>query len=229
MLTGFRWLALEVLHLDRARTFYEDYLEVDTRAAEHEAGFTVGDTDVILREPSTVPRGGLHVHYAFATPPDRYAEWYDRLDADLDLTEHDFGGSKSCYFFDPGGHCVEIGQVGDEAADAALTSVFEVVLEVESLDRAESFYRNLGFDVVDRGRDRRRVRLSGPVDLELWEPHRGIADARGGVHADLGFTTPDPDEAVAAVADDVLAIEEVDTGYRVRDPDGHYLTFREMA
>ena len=76
----------------------------------------------------------------------------------------------------------------DDGGTAAVTGLVEVVLEVESLDRAMAFYRALGMEVVDRGANRKRVRLSaGPFDFELWEPHLGLADARGGVHVDLGF------------------------------------------
>ncbi|MFC7045587.1 VOC family protein [Halobacteriaceae archaeon GCM10025711] len=228
MLTGFGWLALEVLYLDRARAFYETHLDlaaVDESA--HQVVFDVGGDLLVLREPGAVPRGGLHTHFALATPPDRYAAWYDALDDEFDLVEYDFGGSKSLYFFDPDGHCVEIGQRG--RGDDPLDGVFEVVLEVESLDRAEAFYRALGFDPYDRGSDRRRVRLDGPVELELWEPQRGLADARGGVHVDMGLLADDPASLVEPVAEEVRSVEEVAGGVRVQDPDGHYLTFAGAA
>ncbi|WP_232702155.1 VOC family protein [Halobacterium wangiae] len=224
MLTALDELALEVLFVDRAATFYETHLGLDGTQGDHEARYEIGDTTLVLREPSTVPRGGVHVHYAFSTPPDRYDEWYDRLEDDFDLAEFDFGAARSLYFDDPDGHCVEIGTGGADG-DAALTGVFEVVLEVEDLDRSEALYRDLGFGVVDRGDQRRRVRLTGPVDLELWEPQRGIADARGAVHADLAFTTGDPGGAAAAVADRVCDVADVEPGVRVQDPDGHYVTF----
>jgi len=224
MLTALDELALEVLFVDRAASFYEAHLRLDGTRGDHEAHYEVGDTTLVLREPSTVPRGGVHLHYAFSTPPDRYDEWYDRLDDDFDLAEFDFGTARSLYFDDPDGHCVEIG-TGGKGGETALTGVFEVVLEVEDLDRSEALYRNLGFEVVDRGDERRRVRLTGPVDLELWEPQRGIADARGGVHADLTFLAINPQSAASAVADRACRVEDVEPGVRVRDPDGHYLTF----
>jgi catechol-2,3-dioxygenase len=263
MLTGLRWLALEAKYLDRAREFYETHLDLSVvREGDGEVVFDAGGTDLVLREPGGFPRGGVHTHYAFATPPDQYAGWRDRLSSSFDLTEFDFGGSKSLYFYDPDGNCVEIGGCGEREArsasdkalgeesetppesrnasgeerpasgddprvdgEAAITDVFEIVLEVEDLPRAESFYRALGFEVVDRGGERRRVRLGGPVDLELWEPQLGIADARGGLHVDVGFATDHPAAAVEAVRDDACAVEEVDVGLRVRDPDGHYVTF----
>ena len=225
MLSGLRWLALEAKYLDRAREFYETHLDLSVVGeSDGEVVFDAGGTDLVLREPGAVPRGGVHTHYAFATPPDRYAAWRERLSQSFDLTEFDFGGSKSLYFYDPDGNCVEIGGCGE--GEAAITDVFEVVLEVEDLQRAESFYRSLGFDVVDRGGERRRVRLGGPVDLELWEPQLGLADARGGLHVDVGFAADDPAAAVEPVRDDACTVEELDDGLRVRDPDGHYLTVR---
>ena len=225
MLSGLRWLALEAKYLDRAREFYETHLDLSVaREGDGEVVFDAGGTDLVFREPGAVPRGGVHTHYAFATPPDRYAEWRDRLAASFDLTEFDFGGSKSLYFYDPDGNCVEIGGCGE--GEAAITDVFEIVLEVEDLARAESFYRALGFEVTDRGGDRRRVRLGGPVALELWEPQLGIADARGGLHVDVGFAADDPTAAVEAVRDDACSVEELGDGVRVRDSDGHYVTFQ---
>ena len=232
MLSALDALALEVLYLDRATAFYEGHLGLDAARDDHEAVYEVGDTSLVLREPSTVPRGGVHVHYAFSTTESAYDDWYDRLGDDFDLAEHDFGGARSLYLDDPDGHCVEIGTGGADADrtagendDEPLTGVFEVVLEVEALDPAVAFYEDLGFGVVDRGENRERVRLAGPVDLELWEPHRGIADARGAVHADLAFRSPDPAAAADAVADRACDVTSVEDGVRVRDPDGHYLTF----
>ena len=225
MLSGLRWLALEAKYLDRAREFYTATLDLPVRREnDEEVALAAGETALVLRRPRSVPRGGVHTHYALATPPSKYDAWYDRLDDDFDLVEFDFGGSRSLYFYDPDGNCVEIGGCGDGEAD--ITSVFEIALEVEDLPRAESFYRALGFEVVDRGDDRPRVRLNGPVALELWEPQLGIADARGGLHADLGFEADDPDAAADAVAELACSVEEIEGGVRVRDPDGHYLTFR---
>jgi len=224
MLSGLRWLALEVWFLDRAREFYAEHLDLPVRRADdHEVVLDTGGAALVLRAPGPVPRGGVHVHYALATTRAHYGEYFAALSATLDVSEVDFGGARSLYFYDPDDHCVELGEraAGDDPVDG----FFEVVLEVEDLARAESFYRDLGFSVVDRGETRRRVRLTGPVDLELWEPQRGLADARGGVHVDLGFTSPDPEAAVRAVADRVCSVETLDDGRRVRDPNGHYLTF----
>jgi catechol 2,3-dioxygenase-like lactoylglutathione lyase family enzyme len=226
MLSALTHLALEVKYLDRARSFYAEHFGLEpARVSDREVTFQVGETAIVLRRPSGVPRGGLHVHYAFATGADAYETWEARLSA-LPSTAFDFGGSRSLYVDDPDDHCVEVGTVADRDAGDDLVGVFEVVLEVEELTRAVERYRGLGFEVVDRGDDRRRVRLRGPVDLELWEPQLGIADARGGVHVDLGFVADDPTAAARTVAPDA-EIESTDGGVRVREADGHVLTFVE--
>ncbi|MFT4946436.1 MAG: catechol-2,3-dioxygenase, partial [Natronomonas sp.] len=65
MLDGLRWLALEVKYLDRAQSFYEVFLDLDVRStSDHEVALAAGETDLVLRRPQGVPRGGLHTHYA---------------------------------------------------------------------------------------------------------------------------------------------------------------------
>lgn len=225
MLSGLNRLALEVKYLDRARAFYETRLDLpvaDSSATHCE--FAVGDSTLVLRAPDDGSRGGLHTHYAFSTPADEYDDWHDRLGTAFDLTEHRFGSSRSLYLDDPDDHCVEIGQ--SESSGSGLTGIFEIVLEVESLERAEAFYVALGMDVTDRGDERARVRLdAGPVDVELWEPQLGIADARGGVHVDVGFDVADPEAVAKRVTERACSVDRFDGGVRVRDPDGHYLTF----
>jgi catechol-2,3-dioxygenase len=225
MLTALRWLALEVKDLDAAREFYRTHLALPVaRVGDSEVAFAAGDTDLVLRRPRSVPRGGLHVHYALSTPADRYEAWWEHLEPHFDLIEHRFGDARSLYFYDCEGNCVEIGQSDGTGAD--VTGVFEVVLEVAKLDRAEAFYTALGLNVVDRGSDRRRIRLTaGAFDVELWEPQLGLADARGGVHVDLGVETGAPTQAAAAVRELAADVTPTDDGIRVRDPDGHHLTF----
>jgi catechol 2,3-dioxygenase-like lactoylglutathione lyase family enzyme len=221
MLLGLRWLALEVKYLDRAREFYETSLDLSVReASDEEVVFEAGNHALILRRPHDPPRGGIHTHYAFSTPKARYDDWYDRLSADFDIVEHDFGGSRSLYFYDLDGNCVEIG--GTEEDGGAIAGIFEIVLEVENVARAERFYADLGFEMLDRGVNRRRIRMGGPFDLELWEPHLGIADARGGVHVDIGLCARDPMAIRREV--EYSRVETVGSGVRIRDPDGHYLT-----
>jgi len=225
MLSGLRWLALEVKSLDRARKFYAETLDLSVkRDRDREVVLRAGETDLILRRPREVPRGGVHTHYAFSIPEDEYDRWWDRLSGEYDLEEHRFGSAKSLYLYDPDGNCVELGQRGIEGE--GIRGIFEVVLEVAELDRAETFYTSLGFDTVDRGDDRQRVRLSGPVDLELWEPQLGIADGRGAVHVDLGFDTDDsPGVAVDAVLDRASKVSMIGENVRITDPDDHVLTF----
>lgn len=230
MLTSLGWLALEVKDLERSASFYADHLDLQPdRRDDGELVYRIGGDALVLREPGPVPRGGVHTHYAFSTTRDGYAEWRERLSADFDLVEFDFGASKSLYFYDPDGHCVEIGGTdagGTDADGPDLTGLFEIVLEVEDLPRAEAFYTDLGMTVSDRGSERRRVRLdAGPLDVELWEPQLGIADAQGGLHVDVGFETDDPRTAADRVADRACSVEPVAHGVRVCDPDGHYLTF----
>lgn len=238
MVTGPAWLALEVKDVDRVRPFYESTLGlpvVREDPAGGEVAFGAGPTEVVLREPGPVPRGGLHVHYAFSIPPASYDDWRAHL-ANFDLSEHDFGAMSSLYLYDPAGNCVELGQDGG-VADAGtgesgpdgvggpVAGVFEVVLEVEELDRAEHFYERLGFEVVDRGDERRRVRMTaGDLDVELWEPQLGLADGRGGVHVDLGLETPEPAELAGRLSGQACAVTDPGHGRRVRDRDGHWIT-----
>lgn len=228
-----RWLALEVKYLDPVVEFYREHLDVSaTRETDREVALDVGDAELILRRPQGVPRGGLHTHYALSCPADAYDAWFDRLSADFDLQEVEFGDMTSLYVYDLEGNCVEIASAADErdrdeggAGEPSLAGFFEVVFEVEDLPEAESFYTDLGFEVVGRGDERRRTRLTnGPFDVELWEPHLGLADARGGVHVDVGFEVDDPVVAADSVAARLTKREAVEDGVRVRDPDGHYLT-----
>lgn len=225
MLSGPRWLALEVKYLDRATSFYEAFLDLDVRReGPDEAALAVGDAELRLRAPSTVPRGGLHTHYALEIPHDSYDDWWERLEPRFDLEEATFGDARSLYFYDIEGNCVELGQ-RDVVGDGGIAGLFEIVLEVEALEPATDFYERLGFEVVDRGDERARVRMTtGELDLELWEPQLGLADGRGGVHVDFGVAAEDPPGIADGVADDALGVEDVDAGTRIRDPDGHYVT-----
>lgn len=225
MLTGLDWLALEAKYLEVAGTFYEETLGLTCRErGADELVFTAGDTDLVLRRPAALPRGGLHTHFAFSIPAAEYDDWWDRLDDNYDLEEARFGPSRSLYLYDPDGNCVELGQ--QDVTGPGIDGIFEVVLEVADLERAQAFYEDLGFETVDEGDDRKRVRLHGPMALELWEPHLGIADARGGVHVDLGFETDEPAAALEAVRNRIGSLErESNENVVVRDPDGHFLTF----
>lgn len=225
MLTELRWLALEVKDLAPAVAFYRRHLDLPVRRESGDAvALAAGPVDLVLRRPAGVPRGGLHTHYAFATTPTGYDAYIDRLSPAFDLQEHRFGTMRSLYFYDIAGNCVEIGD-RDDGGDAGITGLFEVVLEVASLDRAVPFYEAIGLEQVDVGDDRRRVRLTaGRFDIELWEPHLGLADARGGVHVDLGIAAADPPAVRAAVVDRARRVCETPECIRIVDPDGHSLT-----
>ena len=225
-------IGLEVGSLAAAAGFYGDRLGLAPAGAPRNGArrYRIGESLLVVRAPGGEPRGGLHVRLALAAPAGSLAAWRARL-AGLDPVEHEFGAVRSLYVFDPDRHCVEVAVPTDDGATpvpASVTGPFEVVLEVRDLAAAQRRYRALGYEVVDRGADRPRVRLAGPpgVDaaLELWAPGTGLAGARGGVHVDLAFVVPDP----AAAADAVEAVERTpaEGGLRVRDPDGHALTFR---
>lgn len=234
MIENLAWLALEVKYLDRATAFYEAFLDLDRRESDPDAVvLAAGDHDLILRSPGSVPRGGLHTHYALSIPAPEYEQWYDHLDDRFDLVEHEFDTGRSLFFYDPDGNCVELGEAAVEGP--GISGVFEVAVEVESLGPAVEFYQELGADPTDRGDD--RVRLSvGELDLELWEPRLGIADARGGVHVDLGLTVSDLEAAVESVPEttpverlseppgDQSPTTETEAAVRLRDPDGHAIT-----
>ena len=150
MLDSLSRLGLEVKYLDPAADFYGDTLALtELRRDDDAVAYDAGDTELVLRRPSTVPRGGVHTHFAFSIPAAEYDDWWDQLDGELDLEEHVFGDARSLYCYDPDGNCVELGQT--TVAGPGIDGVFEVVLEVEDLARAESFYTDLGFEPVDRG------------------------------------------------------------------------------
>lgn len=221
MLDGARSLALEVIDLDAARAFYEDALGLDVEQhADDGVTLQAGDCKLTLRPVGALPRGGAHVHYAFAVPPAEYDDWYERLASDHDLEERTFGDARSLYCFDPAGHCVELGERGE---GSGITGIFEIVLEVTDLDAATDRNTALGFSLVDRGKDRRRVRLTtGDLDLELWEPQYGIAEARGGDHVEFAVTADDPEGIADELDPHEWRATVTDHGaVELRDWDGH--------
>ncbi len=142
MLTGLDWLALEVKALEPAREFYAERLGLAIREQRSdELVFAAGGTDLVCRRPDSLPRGGLHTHYAFSIPAGEYDDWWDRLAAASDLEEARFGSARSLYLYDPDGNCVELGQ--RDVAGPGIDGIFEVVLEVERLERAREFYEDL--------------------------------------------------------------------------------------
>lgn len=75
------------------------------------------------------------------------------------------------------------------------TGISELVLEVEDLDRARAFYRDLlGFEetLYGEGREGRYWYLVGDTArLGLWTPQVGLAGGRGGAHVHFAFQVPD--------------------------------------
>lgn len=213
-------LALEVTDFDATRRFYEDELSLRVASSGQETVLRAADCELALRPVGSLPRGGAHVHYAFSVPPSEYDAWYDRLAADHDLEERTFGDARSLYLFDPAGHCVELGERGE---GSGITGVFEIVLEVTDLDASTDRYAELGFSTVDRGDDRRRVRMTtGDLDLELWEPQYGIANARGGTHVEFAVVADDPEGIADDLDPDRWRMSVADHGaVELRDWDGH--------
>ena len=223
MIRRLSWLGLEVSSLARTRRFYGHLLGLAVvRESDDALRYVVGDTELRLATVDAPTPGGRHVHYAFTTPPEEYERWLNQLSGTLDVEEHDFGVYRSMYFFDPDDHCVEIGTRGEQGT--GLTGIFEIVLQVESLDRAEKFYTRLASGVIDRGQERRRVRLDMEAfELELWEPQVGLAGARPGEDVALGIVIGQLDTLIANLSPLARTVEPASTGYHVIDPDGHRL------
>ena len=217
-------LALEATDIDEAADWYEGRLGLQRHARSVDALYVaVGDTVLGLRLPTADPPGGQHVHIAFSTGADALADWHTRLAPDHDITTHAFGSFESLYVTDPFDHCIEIANRG--SAGGALTAIFEVVLAIADLDAAIARYESLGFNTISRSEDRPRARLTlDSFDLELWEPHRGIADARPGRHVELGFAVVNVEEASQTARE--AGFDATDDPSVLLDPDGHRLVFR---
>ena len=226
MIEQLAWLAISVDDLDTASDFYEDLLELprqDSTPPDGERRLQSGDSALHLRSPDAEHTGGSHVHYAFETGQESLDQWESRLSDVGSVDTLDFGIYRSLYTFDPDDHCVELG--GRTDGSNAITGIFEVVFEVEVLDAAEAFYRELGCSVIDRGDSRARVRLdTGPFDLELWEPQTGLAGAEPGAHVELGLGVDDPAQAVERTHKNGAELDGTDES-AVIDPDGHRLVF----
>lgn len=223
MLSKLLWLGLEAKTLDESREFYSEKLNLGIEDEnDNEIIFRAGDTNLILRRPSIVPRGGVHTHFAFSTGG--YEEWFNRL-KDCIEEERDFGDSKSLYFYDPLCNCVEIGGRGQ---NKDLDGIFEIVLEVENLKKSIEFYKKLGMDSLNSQEKRPRERLiSNAVDLEVWEPHIGIAGGQGGLHVDMGFKVENTGKISQKIKNEALSVKNIKQGVQIKDPDGHYLTLLE--
>ncbi|MFP4590047.1 MAG: fosmidomycin resistance protein [Halobacteriales archaeon] len=232
MIRRLAWLAVEAGPPTPTVDFYERLVGLPpdgTTAVDPArlvASYRLGDGRLELRSPDGNPPVGRHTHFAIEVAANRYDGLYGRFERHGPVTERTFGGNRSVYLLDPAGHVVEFGERPE--LDGAFGDIFEVVLEVEDRDRACDRYLRLGLEPVDQGTDRPRVRLTGAFDLELWEPHRGIAGARGGSNVELGLVVDDPEAAVAAIAGSSASPDAHDGGgLVVTDPDGHRLVFLE--
>lgn len=220
------WLALTGADIDQLASYYRDTLQLPPLRDDRQIpgppptyAFDTPPGAVCLRELTAMPSGGIHTHFAIRVTPDRYELVHERLSETESVIERTFGGRRSLYRIDPAGHCVEFGE--DSSLDSAVGPIFEVVLEVADLDRAVNRYRPLGFEPIDSGDDRPRRRLRGPFDLELWEPHLGIANARGGCHVDLGLTVTDPITVARHLAPTDRQPTRRNGRLFIRDGDGH--------
>lgn len=223
------WLALESSSPRATVDFYDRLVGFPVADSESLPGpeglvaFRVGGGVLEFRSPETEPRGGRHTHFAVAINPSGYDPLLERFERHGRVTERRFDGHRSMYMLDPAGHVVEFGE--RPAVEAAYGDIFEVVFEVADRERAAQRYRRLGFETVDRGTDRPRIRMRGPFDLELWEPHRGIGGGRGGAGVELGLVTADPVAALDALGVAVSEADERGDGLEWVDPDGHRLVF----
>lgn len=224
MIASLGWLGLDIADADAANAFYEPLLGEPAIAADGTIRYSAGSSDLFLYPPDAPYRGGTHVHYAFSTGADGYAAYKSRLEDLAPVEEYHLAVYRSVYAFDPDDHCVEFAERDDDD-EADISGIFEIVLEVEDLERAEAWYRHWSVSLMDRGEDRRRVRLDmGNFELELWEPQRGIADAKPGKSVDLGIDVPDPDTLVERLAPRSRTVQDVERGTRIIDPDEHVLT-----
>lgn len=113
-----------------------------------------------------------------------------------------------------------------------VTGISELVLEVEDLAAAESFYAEvLGLPVVERWQDRGAVWVMAGdrTRIGLWRPQVGLAGGRGGahVHFAMHIAEGDYDAAVARLRELGQDVEEIAFGTThgraayVTDPDGN--------
>jgi catechol 2,3-dioxygenase-like lactoylglutathione lyase family enzyme len=128
-------------------------------------------------------------------------------------------------------------------SDAPRTSgISELVLEVQDLEAARAFYRDLlGFEetLYGEGREGRYWYLIGDsARLGLWAPQVGLAGGRGGAHVHFAFHVEDAEvdrllgrlEARGAEIEGPIQLGPGRAIY-VTDPDGNVVEFwsQDMA
>jgi catechol 2,3-dioxygenase-like lactoylglutathione lyase family enzyme len=117
-----------------------------------------------------------------------------------------------------------------------LTGISELVLEVEDLERARRFYRDvLGLEetLYGEGREGRYWYLVGDTArLGLWTPQVGLAGGRGGAHVHFAFQVPDDEvdrmgdrlDAAGVAFEGPIQLGPGRSIY-VTDPDGNSVEF----
>jgi catechol-2,3-dioxygenase len=122
------------------------------------------------------------------------------------------------------------------------SGISELVLEVQDLEAARSFYRDLlGFEetLYGEGREGRYWYLVGEsARLGLWTPQVGLAGGRGGAHVHFAFHVEDQevDRMLARIVERGGEVEgpiQLGPGRAiyVTDPDGNVVEFwsQDMA
>jgi catechol-2,3-dioxygenase len=124
----------------------------------------------------------------------------------------------------------------DSGDSPAVSGISELVLEVEDLERARAFYRDvLGFEetLYGEGREGRYWYLIGKTArLGLWTPQVGLAGGRGGSHVHFAFHVPDDEvdrllERIGERGAEVEGPIQLGPGRAiyVTDPDGNVVEF----
>jgi catechol 2,3-dioxygenase-like lactoylglutathione lyase family enzyme len=116
-------------------------------------------------------------------------------------------------------------------ASAPVSGVSELVLEVEDLAAAESFYAGvLGLPVVERwpNRDAIWVMAGDRTRIGLWRPQVGLAGSRGGAHVHFAMHIAEADyeaevSRLRGLGQEVeeIAFEGAGRAAYLHDPDGH--------
>jgi catechol 2,3-dioxygenase-like lactoylglutathione lyase family enzyme len=112
-----------------------------------------------------------------------------------------------------------------------VTGVSELVLEVQDLEAAEAFYRDvLGLPVVDRwpAREAVWVMAGERTRIGLWRPQVGLAGGRGGAHVHFAMHLAEEEidaarariEAAGHTVQEI-AFEGAGRAIYVDDPDGN--------
>jgi len=225
MLTGLDWLALEAKYLEVAGTFYEETFGLTCRErGADELVFAAGDTDLVLRRPAALPRAGSTRTLRSRSP--RPSTTTGGTASTTTTT------SRRRALAPPDRSTCTIPMATASNSVNRTSRGRESTASSRSSSRSRiSSARRPSTRISDSKRSTRATTESASDSTGRWpsssgEPHLGIADARGGVHVDLGFETDEPAAALEAVRNRIGSLErESNENVVVRDPDGHFLTF----